>query len=269
MDHGKLLLLQAQTTILKAKLRGRRKGSKRPTLGGKGKYEESKHPRDARGHFKDKPDAPKVGGGGKFKSYDKTPLWDLDKAKLRSRSLRDLRHATANGVRISEKDALSYYTHNGNLSINKTLRRGKQIEGVTANRSDSILDMVTLSQSQNDARAIAGMDSLLGRTRLAENLVVYRAAKGPGWDKLFKSAKVGKSFTDPGFVSASLKRGEAEAFGTKMLVMRLPKGSNALPLQDWSNSYTAFEQEVIVARGSKFKVLKKSKNELVVQLKVR
>ncbi len=49
------LLLQAQLTILKAKMRGH-KGPKRPTIGGKGsKYKEPEHPRDAQGHWKDKP----------------------------------------------------------------------------------------------------------------------------------------------------------------------------------------------------------------------
>ena len=74
-DQVRMIKLQAELAVLKAKVR-RGKAKKPVRFGGKGSHDESKHPRDRDGKFRDVPgkgdDAPKGGRGRRSSSVGMT-----------------------------------------------------------------------------------------------------------------------------------------------------------------------------------------------------
>lgn len=135
-----------------------------------------------------------------------------------------------NELTSTEKDALTKYTGDNFLTINKGLRAG---------RSSGI---------------VTQLDSALSKTSLPRDMVLYRGVGTTLADKVFdkwnKSDGQPIEFTDRAFVSTSARRNVAKNFSRNIMEVRVPKGSHGLPVPNGN------EDEIILKRDSKFRVVK-------------
>ena len=245
------VLLQAQVALLKAKLRRKlapvRRGSK---------FDESKHPRDKDGKFKDAygPDFVQVGRQIKDDrvgvSLDGSPSGrDFTVFGLKGLGFAEERlgNGAVHGKPLTdqEKDALEYYAARGYGDMNAFLRGKKSSYW---NEGD-YGRMYALTQR---------LDGIFKRVSAPEGYVVYRTAPT---DKLLQKA-VGSTFVDEGFVSTTISRDFGYGFD---MAIRIPKGSKALYTDPFNQES---EGEVLIGRGSKFKVLAvdRKRKQMIVEL---
>lgn len=112
---------------------------------------------------------------------------------------------------------------------------------------------------------IGTLDGLMARQSWAQETEVFRGFHSPGVEGL----KPGAVLHDKGFTSTSRSRTVASEFGGGngyIMHIRLPKGSKAIDISKYSMD--PFEEEILLARGSKFRVVDVDhpKRELRVEL---
>jgi hypothetical protein len=104
---------------------------------------------------------------------------------------------------------------------------------------------------------IKHLDTVLRRSRMTEDVNVYRGLTGEIAKKVLK-AKPGSVIRDKGYVSTSLHRSvAADSFsGEEGLVLKLmlPKGNRAYLMNGRGASNFASEHEVLLPRGSRFRI---------------
>jgi hypothetical protein len=128
------------------------------------------------------------------------------------------------------------YGGGGYIAINSRLRSGR-VQGSAA----------TESKIKDIDQAFAEVPPLKSA------IIVQRGNKS----NRFKGVKAGDEFQDLGYVSTSVSTREASAFkGTSGTLFKItvPKGTKALPIAAVTGE--AFEKEIILPRGSKFKITK-------------
>jgi hypothetical protein len=113
-------------------------------------------------------------------------------------------------------------------------------------------------------RKIMNLDSAFEKVHMPEELIVYRGPRQQDI-KRFETAKPGDIFCHKGYMSTSLLPFVALGFGenggwseesslSNMMVIRVPKDSKAIYIADFSGHET--EQEVLLARGAKLKLIR-------------
>lgn len=112
---------------------------------------------------------------------------------------------------------------------------------------------------------------LKNREKIKDNLVLHRGISKEELsyinnqlgDSIFANNVIGKIFTDKGFTSTSTDPNVAKKFGKTNLVISAKAGSRAYDISDGS-----LEKEVLLQRGSKFKITNsdKIKNKIFIQL---
>lgn len=156
--------------------------------------------------------------------YKKVPLNGVSKEFGSSRNFFKWRDSLS----PFDNKAIANYKVANHLEVNRVLRTGTV-------PSNAVSD------------TIKGLDNVLSSQSLKDNYLAYRGAP----DEFIKmlEGNVGKTITEPGFMSTSLHRGTAEAFDRNIVRVLLPKGSNA--------ALIGFDEaEILIARGSKFEVYK-------------
>lgn len=231
--------------------------SKRPGGGG-GKFEEAKHPRDAGGRFDDKPDV--VGGGGSVESAA-GEIGDLAQQEPIWSKIKDAK------MRASAQYATLSYTGGQYTDINAALRTGDHMAWATGSQQ----------------RVIRGMDRAFEATSgLSKTTTLWR-----GLSEDHQGLTVGGVFEDRGFVSTAPSRKTAEHFvGDKGVLIRItaPKGTRALapmltgkPSPELSGMIRrdgaevsavvgGAEPELVLPRGTKFKVTGRTGNRVDVEV---
>lgn len=112
--------------------------------------------------------------------------------------------------------------------------------------------------SSGDKQTIDRLTKTLDKQSLPVDVKTYRAVRpGEGADKMFANfqSNVGATVTDKGFTSTTASKAYANKWGGEGAVMvsvQVPKGSKAMYLSDIGGRQ---EHEVLVQRGSKYKVL--------------
>ena len=139
-----------------------------------------------------------------------------------------------------EIKGLNKYAGNGYSRLNNSLRTNKG-ELTEATRA-------TVEQ----------LDSALRRAKVPEDVMVFRGIKSQA---LAKKLEIGAEFHDHAFVSTSLHRSVAEKFSREgpgkrgaVLEIRVPKGTNAAAFDSIWNGGNLKEHELLLPRGSKFRV---------------
>lgn len=159
---------------------------------------------------------------------------------------------------FEERAALQDYTREDFSEINKYLRG--QLEG----RHQEIVDRA--------AKQAAHIDSAMKKGVLPEQ-TVYRALSNEDWVKNIESLK-GATIHDKAFVSTSQNRklaeGYAQSAGQSRILMEIsvPKGSTGIDIIGSGASSTKLiqeESEVLLMRGSKFKVIGTGKVDIGMQ----
>lgn len=132
-----------------------------------------------------------------------------------------------------EHKAVEAYVRGNYEAMNGGLRKGRTSDKVTA------------------------LDAVIARTELPHDIVTYRGTGRELGQKIHDQWKAGKRdlvFEDKGFVSTSGHKSVADSFSLfHRMEIRIPKGSKALPVLGGG------ESEVILPRGSKFKVISSKK----------
>ena len=136
-----------------------------------------------------------------------------------------------------QKEAAAFYQGNGFIPMNGYLRRGEH-------------------ESQAVKDRIADLDTAMsGAAKLQEPIVVHR-----GLSRVPEGLKAGAVFQDKGYVSTTTDEWKAKEFMEEAdvpVVMRIkvPKGKAVLSMS-YATKDPSFgdEQEVLLPRGSKFKV---------------
>lgn len=103
---------------------------------------------------------------------------------------------------------------------------------------------------------------------ISQTVTVYRGMSEDAHAAL--SARTGKTFTDRGFTSTSLSLKSASNFqrgDAPLMRITVRKGAKAIPMEKWHKAFhNSAEHEVLIQRGSKFKITKVSKDFIDVEL---
>lgn len=142
-------------------------------------------------------------------------------------------------------DALTDYTGGGYEYVNSYLR-GQDVPSYGLASAKELQQEI--DKSFNNAPPIP------------KNMIVYREMSG----EPLAGLKPGDVFQDKGFVSTTIKSDLNFAPGASKLEIRVPKGSKGIYIQ--SISQYKSEQEMLLNRGSKFKVIEENPNGLVLEL---
>lgn len=147
--------------------------------------------------------------------------------------------ASSLDLKSSEISAIKSYTGNGFVSMNKALRG-------------------QISSDANTNNKIKNLDNVFAKApELQHSIVSYRGIKPDGATKLFGSvgSKVGKTVADPGYTSTATH--PANAFGSSGAFIRVftPAGTHVLR-PDGHGSFGDGESEILLGRGTKFKVMR-------------
>lgn len=140
-----------------------------------------------------------------------------------------------NNPKIGE--SVKIYAGEGYKDIREHLSSGKKDKEL-----DSIVD--DLSQLIND-------------NKIQENMILNRRVKGDGV-KFFKSLKKGDIYEDQSFSSTSLR--ELGQFGEFNIAILAKKDSNVCNLNNFG------EVEYLIDKGSRFRLLDKNENGIIVEL---
>ena len=114
----------------------------------------------------------------------------------------------------------------------------------------------------SDKKIVTSLDKVIDDNPVRVDGVVYRAMVQHRGEPTLPELKVGEVFADKGFVSTSTDwttGSDFQSYGSldhKMMQIRVPKGSKALAINGLLKEGPS-EHEVILPRGSKFKVVEK------------
>jgi hypothetical protein len=160
-----------------------------------------------------------------------------------------------------EKGNVSHYTGNGYENINHYLRHGGK----------------EWTEDNPEEEMIPHIDSAIAKHKTKEDAIVYRgiSRREPSFidnGEEGKDPKRGQIIHDKGYVSTTLDgRNKQSAsiignavhnkYSIHIAKIRIPKGSNALAINQHGISVNPHEHEVLLPRGSKFKYLRKTKHD--------
>ena len=143
------------------------------------------------------------------------------------------------------------------VATNAILRGTKTTEDLEA-------DGISASEVDDMTRALdEEIDKVPG---LLRGTLLYRGTRSRTAEKLF-ALNLGDTYTDDGFTSTSLEQDAAEMFsntgsggegGGVVLEIETPQGTKAISLAAYFGDGLDSESEVIIARGTEFKVLSKT-----------
>lgn len=112
-----------------------------------------------------------------------------------------------------------------------------------------------LSTKKEAKETLAAIDSAIAKGTTPEDVVVFRGFRPEGAaqrDGITGTVEVGQTITDKGYTSTSMSKDTASEFGSVLLEIEVPKGTNAafVPADGGMQ-----ESELLLGRGASFKVL--------------
>ncbi len=159
------------------------------------------------------------------------------------------------GLSQSDINAIQNYGQMDYMNINKYLREGPQSfipEGTPL--SDYQAEILRVGKDIKPK--VDALESALDKTRLRQAETLYRGFN----TELPYDIKPGSIITEHGFASTSLRRDVAEGFAKDGYVAKItaPKGTKGVRVSDLglNKLYTASEDEILLQRGTRFKVTK-------------
>lgn len=191
-------------------------------------------PREKDGRFGEKPGD----GDDKGDDYGSSDPSLYDEDDSRPAHNRIASSSVSSPISDKELKAVEFYTADGFTEINDDLRK----------------------TGRTHLSEVKDLDTLFAKTSLSEPVVAYRSMSERSLKRI---TDAGGTFTDAGFVSLSASA-DYDFQGTNITVeVRLPKGSKALPVAGMSSNSS--ENEILVNRGSSFKVIKQG-SKVILEL---
>lgn len=202
-------------------------------------FDADKHPRDKSGKF---------GSGSGGKEPEKfAHVQDFE--EIKAFRTRELAASARQFSALSPKEQRAVFEYTGQASGRMNWEMG-QVGG-------------DVSKLSAPVRArVEALTAALDKTELKTSAILYRFAKTERLASSSGEIKVGSVVTDNGFVSTSVEQEQAREFsrtGRSMLVLKAPKGSKGLFVGDESRSKNPYENEVILQRGTRYRITKVEK----------
>lgn len=164
----------------------------------------------------------------------------IEKAKKRSIKAHESLDASKLDLTKEERSSLYSYTGSAYNSINSYLRR--QIQDVDYSTKEKIKNI----------------DSAFSKSSVKKSFVTYRGMNLTGELKdLWFNSKPGDTIGDKGFVSTTTNPNKSFSGNIKLEIV-VPKGSKAISVK--SLSMFEHEDEILLNRGGKFKVIKNERS---------
>jgi len=139
----------------------------------------------------------------------------------------------ARRLTFEEAQALSRYTGSGYREINGYLRKATKRTGAEITEIQPVVDL---------------LDDIFEATSLSKNVKAFRGISTNGWKRFNDGYKVGDTWIDKGFTSASVREQVGKNFGQgPMLEFLVPKGAKAFPTNGLSSHVS--ETELLFHRG--------------------
>lgn len=113
---------------------------------------------------------------------------------------------------------------------------------------------------------VDSMDSAFKKASLAEPATAYRGIDAGVWARAFGNLKPGDTIEDKAFASTSTDAGAADRFGGHVMEIRVPKGYPAISMGDLSKETRTEESELLLDRGTKFRIVSTSGNKTVMEV---
>ncbi len=112
------------------------------------------------------------------------------------------------------------------------------------------------------------LDKALEKSRVPEDITVYRGVHKDFLEKIDIKAMEGKTFTDKGYMSTSVARKYAEGYGKDGAVfeIRLKKGQRGAFLTEDITDNAELEVEMLLPRNTKLKILKVDGNHILAEV---
>lgn len=159
----------------------------------------------------------------------------------------------------AEKASIRAYSGEAYTEINGYLRKRS-----AAGRPEDA------SRHKSLGATITGIDAVLTRTKIEENLIVHRGVKGQIASRL-RAAPVGTVVVEPGYVSTSLLRDVTDAFGTATpnsvrLKLLVPAGNSAYTMNGRDASRYPQEHEILLPRGTRYRIVSVSGDEITAEV---
>jgi len=188
-------------------------------------------------------------------------IWQAAASDLFQLALKSDPETTAKAIYYA-----SIYTGNLFNELNRRLRKNQPLYNLYETPSlpkPSAKDLTKPSLHGTDElymlEATQTLDALLDRSRAPDVTYVYRGVKAAEADRM----DVGKVFQDDAFVSTSLRPEVAADFaGTGKTVMQVQVGTGQKILPIYQASLIPAEGEMLLPRGSQFRVIGRSKQTI-------
>lgn len=184
----------------------------------------------------------------------------------------------------SEESSLEAYTGDGYIDINGILRdyfqwKENAEESIRNDleynddyedmSEEDIEDYVASQLEERESQAnywIEDLKDIFRKFETTENMKTYRGLASEYFDEIKDTLKVGDVLEDQGFVSTSTDETVCSRFGSYIMEVLIPKGSQATSVKHISG--VSDEDEVLLNAGSKFEVceINHEKKRLVVML---
>lgn len=153
------------------------------------------------------------------------------------------------------RTAAKSYQDIGYLAINEHLRGGGK---ATAKEWDDV-DLDDVGGARSPDIYTRRLDHVIGRGELPDDMTLYRTVDTATFDKLTSSSE----FSDKGYVSTTMNP-QGSAFASEegkdtIIEIRAKKGSKSMFLEAATGEKTG-ESEILLPRGSKFKVVSVTKS---------
>jgi len=181
----------------------------------------------------------------------------------------------------SEFDAIGDYQAAGYRSINTVLRDPANARQRLIERELDELPQGPNSQKWAERAAdrrlkeipslVAKLDSAIARSSIPEDVILWRGSSSKAFTDNPQNI-IGMIVRDDGFVSTSLREDVAHRFvsyreeenkSAAMVKIRAPKGTNAIPVDGAMRRKETWEEEMLLSRGSQFRVISVSKRDSV------
>ena len=160
-------------------------------------------------------------------------------------------------IKNAQKEAEKYYEEKL-MSLDFTDEEDNSLNDYMKNSFSDIRTHLVNGERDEELDAdIENISSFIQKNKIDENLVLNRRVTGKGVE-FFQSLKKGDIYEDKSFSSTSLK--ELTHFGDFNISILAKKGSSV------ANINNPGELEYLVDKGSKFRVLDKNENGIIVEL---
>ncbi len=193
------------------------------------------------------------GAGGLPRIWPKPPA-TAEEAEQLMDEISQGQAAWAKSLGEDERQAIASYKSAGYRDMNGVLRGDERVLDDMDDDDRTVAD-----------DAITDMSAALDRAAMPKAITVFRGMPAEDADD-FEAAEIGELRADPAFLSASLLESIGQKFGEYLIEIRVLAGQRGAALIHSIPDVDHVEYEVVLAPGTRLRVVGKSKGRLIVEV---